>query len=149
MFWDREEVSFADLMRQFLQSHDPTQGNGQGNDRGTQYRSGVYPRTQEDFEVAKAAVQAYQKALGRKVTTEIIFPAPEFYYAEKYHQQYLALPGSRKYCSAEPTGVSLPPFSEWAPAGATSPKLPEGYWDKHAPTPACVLKQPDAQIVFP
>jgi peptide-methionine (S)-S-oxide reductase len=146
VFWDPERLAFADLMREFLESHDPTQGNGQGNDRGTQYRSGVYARSEEDYQVAKAAIAAYQKALGRKVTSEVVFPAPDFYFAEKYHQQYLAIPGNRKYCSAEPTGVRLPPAETWLPAGATPPKLSQKYWDEHAPTPGCVLKQPDEQI---
>jgi len=149
VYWDPELLSFADILREFCESHDPTQGNGQGNDRGSQYRSGVYPRSEEDFEVAKAALAAYTKALGRKVTTEVIYPAPEFFFGEAYHQQYLAKPGSRPYCSAEPTGVSLPPFEQWGPKGAAAPKLPEAFWDKHAPTPGCVLKQPHGQIVWP
>ena len=128
VFWDPAKLSFADVMRNYLESHDPTQGNGQGNDRGTQYRSGVYPRTDEDIEVAKAALAAYSKALGRAVTSEVkdgrTLP---FYFAEDYHQQYLAKPGARPYCSAMPTGVSLPPFEQWAPKGATPPKLPESY----------------------
>jgi peptide-methionine (S)-S-oxide reductase len=89
VFWDPAKLSFADLMREFLQSHDPTQGNGQGSDRGSQYRSGVYPRAAEDYAVAQSALQAYSKALARKCTTEVVFPAPTFYFAEKYHQQYV------------------------------------------------------------
>lgn len=116
VYWDSRRLAFSDVMRMFLQSHDPTQGNRQGNDRGTQYRSGAYPSDVEDLKVTKAAIAKYEAQLGRKVTSEVIFPAPTFYWAEGYHQQYLAKPGARPYCSAEPTCVDLAPWSDWAPA---------------------------------
>jgi peptide-methionine (S)-S-oxide reductase len=146
VFWDPAKLAFADLVRQHLQSHDPTQGFGQGNDRGTQYRSGIYPTSEEDFEVAKAAAKAYEKVLGRKVTTEIVYPPPPYYYAEEYMQGYLAKPGSRPYCSAQPQGIDLPPYQEWLPAGATPPKLSQKYWDKYAPVEGCVIRDTHAQI---
>ena len=105
--------------------------------------------------LAEASKPAYQSALagsGKKkaITTEIL-DCPPFYYAEDYHQQYLSKPGSRPYCSAMPTGVSLPPFSEWAPKdlAGEAPKLPDEYWAKHGPRPGCVIREPNQPIQFP
>lgn len=148
VFWDRSKLSFADVCRMYLQNHDPTQRNGQGNDRGTQYRTALYVTTEADLAVAKAAIAAYEKAVGAKVQTELRFPAPPFFFAEPYHQQYLARPGNRQYCSAMPLGVQLPPYQTWLPAGAEPPKLPEGYWDKHGPVEGCVLREPHEQVVW-
>ncbi len=104
------EVSFDDLLTLFWESHDPTQGMRQGNDVGTQYRSGIYASSDEQLAAAEASRERYQEALtaaGRgEITTEIV-RAPEFYYAEDYHQQYLAKnPGG--YCGLGGTGVSCP-----------------------------------------
>mmetsp|Transcript_47110 Transcript_47110/g.116618 ORF Transcript_47110/g.116618 Transcript_47110/m.116618 type:complete len:82 (-) Transcript_47110:394-639(-) len=70
------------------------------------------------------------------------------YYAEDYHQQYLAKPGARPYCSAQPREVSLPPFESWAPPGLEhhAPKLPESFWKVHGPKPHCVIRSPNAPI---
>ncbi len=104
------EISYEDLLRRFWESHDPTQGMRQGNDLGTQYRSGIYTTSDEQRAAAEASRSRYQKALteaGRgEITTEIL-AAPEFYYAEDYHQQYLAK-NPRGYCGAGGTGVSCP-----------------------------------------
>jgi peptide-methionine (S)-S-oxide reductase len=104
------EVSFEDLLKRFWEGHDPTQGMRQGNDLGTQYRSGIYTTSDEQRAAAEASRDRYQEALtaaGRgEITTEIL-PAPEFYYAEDYHQQYLAK-NPRGYCGAGGTGVSCP-----------------------------------------
>ena len=86
--FDPEKVSYAELLRRFWEAHDPSQGMRQGNDVGTQYRSGIYTYGEEQRRQAEASRDAYQKALGRKITTEIR-AAPEFYFAEDYHQQYL------------------------------------------------------------
>ena len=107
--FDPSAVEFAALLRVFWESHDPTQGMRQGNDVGTQYRSGIYVYSAEQREVAEASRDAYQARLGERgfgpITTEII-EAPEFYYAEEYHQQYLAKnPGG--YCGLGGTGVQL------------------------------------------
>ena len=152
VFWDATQVSFSDLMRQFLQSHDPTQGNAQGNDHGTQYRSAVYVDDENEFKVAKAAISEYERLLKRRITTEVRFPAPPFYYAEDYMQQYLAKPGSRPYCSAEPTGVALSAWSVWGPKDVPfelEPKLGEDYWAKYSPVKGCVIRDPHGKIVWP
>jgi len=146
--WDPSKIGFADLIRQFLQSHDPTQGNRQGNDRGTQYRSGIYVNDPDELKVAQAAIKEYEKALGRKITTELKYPAPPFYFAEDYMQQYLAKPGSRPYCSAQPQGVDLTDYSVWGPSDVPEElkaKLPESYWKANAPSPHCVLREPNDQ----
>eukprot|EP01147_Barroeca_monosierra_P001758 gene1758-4871_t len=115
--YDTSKSSFADLLKLFWESHDPTQGHGQGPDIGTQYRSGIYCSTKEQECLAIASKAAYQKELDSRnrdnyITTEVK-PASTFYYAEDYHQQYLDKPGNRQYCGAAPTGVSLPTPSEW------------------------------------
>jgi peptide-methionine (S)-S-oxide reductase len=109
--YDPAKVSFEELLKTFFESHDPTQGMRQGNDVGTQYRSGIYWTDEEQREAAEAARDAYQAALAKaghrgQITTEIL-PAPEFYYAEDYHQQYLAK-NPRGYCGLGGTGVSCP-----------------------------------------
>ena len=106
--FDPGQVSFQTLLKLFWESHNPTQGMRQGNDVGTQYRSGIYCSTAEQQEVAKASLELYQEALAKaglpEVTTEIV-TAGEFYYAEPYHQQYLDKnPGG--YCGLGGTGVS-------------------------------------------
>lgn len=152
--YDPKKISFADLLRNFWESHDPTAGMGQGNDRGTQYRSGIYYKTPEQKALAEASMATYSKLLSAKgygpITTELVSD-PKFYYAENYHQQYLAKPGSRPYCSAQPSGVSLPPFSEWAPAGmeGAASKLPEEYWAEYGPKPGCTIGGTNAQNPAP
>ncbi|MGF7172624.1 peptide-methionine (S)-S-oxide reductase MsrA [Azospirillum doebereinerae] len=106
--YDPAKVSFEDLMRAFWEAHDPTQGMRQGNDVGTQYRSAVYTHTAEQLETAKATRDAYQerlKAAGYGPVTTEIRAAPPFYYAEGYHQQYLAK-NPNGYCGLGGTGVS-------------------------------------------
>jgi len=107
--FDPGRVSYDDLLKVFWESHDPTQGMRQGNDIGSQYRSGVYAYSAEQKAAAEASRQAFQRALEDKgfgaITTEIL-DAPEFYYAEDYHQQYLAKnPGG--YCGLGGTGACL------------------------------------------
>ena len=91
--FDPKEISYAELVRIFWENHDPTQGMRQGGDVGTQYRSGIYYYNDAQRETAERMRDAYQQQLQAaghgKITTEVI-PAPEFYYAEDYHQQYLA-----------------------------------------------------------
>jgi peptide-methionine (S)-S-oxide reductase len=107
--FDPNLTSYGELLRIFWESHDPTQGMQQGNDRGTQYRSGIYVYSDEQKVAASDSMALYQQALqaaGRgSITTEIL-PAPEWYYAEDYHQQFLEKnPGG--YCGLGGTGVSL------------------------------------------
>ena len=108
--FDPQRVDYESLLRVFWESHDPTQGMRQGNDVGTQYRSAVYSYGPEQQRVAETSRDAYQRALDAaghgRISTEIA-PAPELYYAEDYHQQYLAKnPGG--YCGLGGTGVSCP-----------------------------------------
>jgi peptide-methionine (S)-S-oxide reductase len=205
--YDPKKISFVDILRWFWEAHDPTAGMSQGNDVGTQYRSGAYWFDDEQKELILASKAAYEKALGRKITTECAAASDYdkygglYYYAENYHrasamafgrvaarsiqrvaarpacqrcarllppglsplfiphrptphrpaphrptphcrtpppcfvaEQYLAKPGARPYCSAQPQRVSMPPFAEWAPAGLLekhAPKLPEAFWKKY------------------
>jgi peptide-methionine (S)-S-oxide reductase len=114
--FDPAKVSYATLLKRFWEAHDPTQGMRQGNDVGTQYRSGIYVFSEEQRRQAEASREAYQQALKAKgqaaITTEVR-DAPPFYFAEDYHQQYLAKnPGG--YCGIGGTGVTCPAFSEAA-----------------------------------
>ena len=108
--FDPAAVPYAALLARFWESHDPTQGMRQGNDRGTQYRSAIYCADDAQLAAATASRDAYQQRLAAAgygaITTEIT-PAPPFYYAEAYHQQYLSKnPGG--YCGLGGTGVSCP-----------------------------------------
>ena len=102
-------INYENLLKVFWESHNPTQGMQQGNDVGTQYRSGIYTYSDEQKIIAERTKMEYQQALSNKghgmITTEII-EAPEFYYAEDYHQQYLAK-NSNGYCGLGGTGVCL------------------------------------------
>ena len=109
--YDPQVTSYEALLKLFWEGHDPTQGMRQGNDVGTQYRSGIYTFSPEQKKAAEASRALFQKALAKHgmrdaITTEIL-DAPPFYYAEDYHQQYLAKnPGG--YCGLGGTGVSCP-----------------------------------------
>jgi peptide-methionine (S)-S-oxide reductase len=108
--FDPATISYDELLRLFWEHHDPTQGMRQGNDVGTQYRSGIYWYSDAQRDAAETSRAAYQEKLAGAgfgpITTEIL-PAPEFYFAEDYHQQYLAKnPGG--YCGLGGTGVSCP-----------------------------------------
>jgi peptide-methionine (S)-S-oxide reductase len=108
--YDPKLTSYADLLRTFWEGHDPTQGMRQGNDRGTQYRSGIYVANEDERREAEASKAMYADALKSRgygpITTEIVEAGP-FYFAEDYHQQYLAKnPGG--YCGIGGTGVSCP-----------------------------------------
>lgn len=112
--FDPKRVSYAELLKVFWEAHDPTQGMRQGNDFGTQYRSAIYTFSDEQLETAKRSLEEYQAALAAagfpEVTTELR-EAPPFYYAEHYHQQYLAkVPNG--YCGLGGTGVCYPFESE-------------------------------------
>jgi peptide-methionine (S)-S-oxide reductase len=108
--FDPSSISYSGILAIFWENHDPTQGMRQGNDVGTQYRSGIYAYSQEQRQAALASKDAYQKLLKQAgyggITTEII-EAPEFFYGEDYHQQFLAK-NPWGYCGIGGTGVSCP-----------------------------------------
>ncbi|WP_305799960.1 peptide-methionine (S)-S-oxide reductase MsrA [Methylosinus sp. KRF6] len=108
--FDPAKISYEELLRVFWESHDPTQGNRQGNDVGTQYRSAIFCYSDEQLRIAEVSKRAYGEALAGRgfgpITTQIA-PAPHFYYAEEYHQQYLAK-NPDGYCGLGGTGVACP-----------------------------------------
>jgi peptide-methionine (S)-S-oxide reductase len=108
--FDPQKISYEQVLKVFWEGHDPTQGMRQGNDRGSQYRSAIYTYGEAQMKAALATRDAYQAALDKarmgRITTEIR-PAPEFYYAEDYHQQYLGKEPNG-YCGLGGTGVSCP-----------------------------------------
>ncbi|HLS19018.1 MAG TPA: peptide-methionine (S)-S-oxide reductase MsrA [Paracoccaceae bacterium] len=110
IIFDPARISYAELLRRFWEGHDPTQGMRQGNDVGTQYRSGIYTYDAAQEKAARESMEAYQERLTQagygRISTEIL-KAPEFYFAEDFHQQYLAKnPGG--YCGVGGTGVTCP-----------------------------------------
>ncbi len=120
--YDPNKISYDALLKTFWESHDPTQGMRQGNDIGTQYRSGIYTFTPEQKKAAQASKAMYQAELAKKghgaITTEIV-DAPPFYFAEDYHQQYLAK-NPLGYCGLGGTGVSCPIGTGATLQGATA-----------------------------
>jgi peptide-methionine (S)-S-oxide reductase len=131
-------VDFSDLLKLFWECHDPTQGNRQGNDRGSQYRSAIFVNDPHLLALAEASGRSYAASLSDAgygaITTEIALDRA-FHYAEAYHQQYLAKPGSRPYCSAQPSGVPLQSFP-----GAHY-LLPAAIWQAYDwSIPHCVLR---------
>jgi len=110
VIYDPEKIDYEDLLKAFWESHDPTQGMRQGNDIGTQYRSAIYVLDPEQRAIAEESKRMYQERLSAAhrgtITTEIL-DAPQFYYAEDYHQQYLAK-NPDGYCGLKGTGVSCP-----------------------------------------
>jgi peptide-methionine (S)-S-oxide reductase len=142
--WSTPAIDFSDLLKLFWECHDPTQGNRQGNDTGSQYRSAIYTTTEQQLLLANASKEAYQGELNQRgfgaITTEILADQ-QFFFAEEYHQQYLAKPGSRPYCSAMPTQALLADFS-----GAAY-KLPSKVWENYDwSIQHCVLRGDNSPI---
>ncbi|GCE65276.1 peptide-methionine (S)-S-oxide reductase MsrA [cyanobiont of Ornithocercus magnificus] len=142
--WNTLEIDFSDLLKLFWECHDPTQGNRQGNDSGSQYRSAIYTTTPRQTDLAFASLGTYQQLIAEHgfgtITTEIKAEQP-FFFAESYHQQYLAKPGSRPYCSAQPSGLTLGQF----PGAAY--KLPQAIWSNYNWTiHHCVLRSDNTPI---
>ena len=140
--WSSPAVDFSDLLKLFWECHDPTQGNRQGNDTGSQYRSAIYTTNERQMALAISSRDAYQIALNQNgygpITTEIQADQT-FYFAEGYHQQYLAKPGSRPYCSAMPTQTVLEGFD-----GADF-LLPQKIWNGYDWSIShCVLRSDNA-----
>ncbi|MEB3172233.1 MAG: peptide-methionine (S)-S-oxide reductase MsrA [Cyanobacteriota bacterium] len=144
--WDLGRIGFGDLLKLFWECHDPTQGDRQGNDRGSQYRSCIYVNDPQLLQLAQASREQYQRQLDAAgfgpITTEIRADVV-FHAAEPYHQQYLAKPGSRPYCSAQPSGVLLGDFD-----GADF-RLDSRVWDFYDWSIShCVLRGDNAPITL-
>ena len=124
--WDKRLIDLSDLLKMFWECHDPTQKNRQGNDYGTQYRSAIYYKNESQLKIIINSKKAYQKALDKNnfgiIETEIK-NIDNYFYAEDYHQQYLASFGSRQYCSASPTKIILKDFEK------CNYKLKEEIWE--------------------
>jgi len=144
--WNNNELDQSDLLKLFWECHDPTQGNRQGNDSGTQYRSAIYTTNENQLINAIESKKSYQRELQNngfgEITTEIANDV-KFYFAEEYHQQYLAKPGSRPYCSAMPTKVKFKDFK-----GANF-KLNEKIWSYYNwDINHCILRGENTPIQF-
>jgi len=142
--WDPAQIDFSDLLKLFWECHDPTQGDRQGNDRGSQYRSVIYVDSASLLSLATASRDAYQTLLGAagfgSITTEIKTNQP-LHFAETYHQQYLAKPGARPYCSAQPSGQRLGTFE------GSNYKLDPRVWDAYDWSIShCVLRGDNSPI---
>ena len=142
--WNNNKIDLSDLLKLFWECHDPTQGNRQGNDCGSQYRSAIYTTSKEQLTKVTESKNSYQKELENngfgEITTEIQ-NGIKFYFAEDYHQQYLAKPGSRPYCSAMPTKVKFKDFT-----GANF-KLNEKVWTNYNwDISHCILRGDNTQI---
>ncbi len=144
VIWHKSIIDISDVLKMFWECHDPTQKNRQGNDTGTQYRSAIYTFNNENEETIKNSRDAYQKTLTEnkfgKIETEIK-QIDSYYYAENYHQQYLAVDGSRQYCSASPTNIKLNKFK------GSDFKLDPKIWENFDWTiEKCVLRSDNKQI---
>lgn len=162
VIFDPARIALADLLRYFWQCHDPTQVDRQGNDVGRCYRSAVFYSSNEQRQVVDATRAAYQRVLhshgvSRLIVTEVApLPKAGFYLAESVHQQYLAKPGARPYCSLQPLGIQLlnSELVRGLPCLTVerrrlAPKLPELFWELHAPTHHCAISVLDAPISWP
>ena len=144
VLWDVARIHFSDLLKLFWECHDPTQGDRQGNDCGSQYRSALYVGSDEHMALAETSRVAYQQLLSEAgygpITTEIR-QGVTFWPAETYHQQYLAKPGSRPYCSAQPSGVLLGDFP------GSDYQLPASVWSHYDwSITHCVLRGDNSPI---
>ena len=143
--WNIKEIDISDLLKMFWECHDPTQRNGQGNDVGTQYRSTIYYLNEKNKDTILSSKRAYQNELNKQnlglIETEIKM-VNTYFYAEQYHQQYLAIYGSRQYCSASPTKVKLGPFN------GSNYKLSNEIWDHfNWEVDKCVLRSDNKPII--
>ena len=144
VIWDKSKIDISDLLKMFWECHDPTQKNRQGNDIGTQYRSAIYYKNENNKKIILASKEQYQKELNQKnlglIQTEIKM-IDTYFYAEDYHQQYLAMEGSRQYCSATPTKVKLGDFT------GSNYKLQEVIWENfNWEVNKCVLRSDNNPI---
>jgi len=144
VIWNINEIDISDLLKMFWECHNPTQKNRQGNDMGTQYRSTIYYKNDSNKDKIYSSKEAYQEELYKNnlglIETEIK-KINTYYYAEDYHQQYLAVEGSRQYCSASPTKVKLGFFKN------CNYKLPTEIWDNfNWDIDKCVLRSNNKPI---
>ena len=144
VIWDKSKIDISDLLKMFWECHDPTQKDRQGNDIGTQYRSAIYYKNENNKKIILASKEQYQKELNKKnlgfIETEIK-KINNYYYAEQYHQQYLASEGSRQYCSASPTKVKLGVFT------GSNFKLKDYVWENfNWDVEKCVLRSDNKPI---
>ena len=142
--WNINQIDISDLLKMFWESHNPTQKNGQGNDIGTQYRSAIYYTNTNNKNIIESSKEAYQRELSANnlglIETEIKM-IESYYYAEEYHQQYLAVGGNRQYCSASPTKIKLGNFK------GSNFKLPNQIWDNfNWDIEKCVLRSNNQPI---
>ena len=142
--FDDKIVSLELILEIFFLAHDPTQKNRQGNDIGTQYRSAIYYKNENNKKIILASKEQYQKELNKKnlgyIETEIKM-IDTYFYAEQYHQQYLASAGSRQYCSASPTKVKLGDFT------GSNYKLEDHVWENfNWEVDKCVLRSDNNPI---
>ena len=144
IIWDKKEIDISDLLKMFWECLDPTQKNRQGNDTGTQYRSAIYYKKENNKKIILSSKEQYQNELNNKnmglIETEIKM-IDTYYYAEQYHQQYLASSGSRQYCSASPTKVKLGQFT------GSNYKLKNDIWENfNWEVDKCVLRSDNNPI---
>ncbi len=142
--WNVNEIDISDLLKMFWECHNPTQKNRQGNDIGTQYRSAIYYLNDIHKDKIFSSKEFYQKQLNANnlgvIETEIKM-IDAYYYAEEYHQQYLAVEGSRQYCSASPTKIKLGNFN------GSNYKLPKEIWSNfNWNVDKCVLRSNNKPI---
>ena len=142
--WNTNEIDISDLLKMFWECHNPTQKNRQGNDIGSQYRSSIFYTNEKMKDIILASKEQYQKELNKNdyglIETEIKM-IDTYYYAEQYHQQYLAIEGSRQYCSASPTKVKLSSFK------GSNYKLNNEIWDNfNWEVDKCVLRSDNKPI---
>ena len=142
--WNKNEIDISDLLKMFWECHNPTQKNRQGNDIGSQYRSAIYYTNESQVKIIHSSKKEYQKVLSDKnlglIETEIK-SIDNYFYAEQYHQQYLAIDGSRQYCSASPTKVKLGFFE------GSNYKLNNQVWDHfNWDVDKCVLRSNNKPI---
>ena len=144
VIWDKSEIDISDLLKMFWECHDPTQNNRQGNDIGTQYRSSIFYKNEKNIETIIASKEQYQKELSKNnfglIQTEVKM-IDTYFFAEHYHQQYLASAGNRQYCSASPTKVKLGNFV------GSNYKLKDHIWENfNWEVDKCVLRSDNNPI---
>jgi len=146
VIWNKNIIDISDLLKMFWECHDPTQKDRQGNDFGTQYRSAIYFNNKDQEKVIINSKKAYQKELDDRnlgtIETEIK-KINDYYFAEDYHQQYLAIKGSRQYCSAAPLNIKLKTFK------GSNYKLSSKVWDNFDwEIDKCVLRSNNNPIII-